>query len=1030
MESCLLHDLESACGEDPFSRKWVLTSSGTLARHIKHRMEKRIEASPSLTLGGLQIVSLSHFATEIHEKVEKKNSAYSLPLNDIILDALIQKIPDSSSLARVKSIDSGFSLLLPTFRDLADAGFGTGNSDFIRDAVREKGVSEREISILDLYFTWVGAVEAQETVWAPLGQQTLSRWIGQASPEEVSSILSSEGGRACELFIHGFYDFTDNNLQLVAGLSRSQSVRLYFPDNRMEKEIHPAFDFSGMVLEDIRARVQMCGGDGQAQLEPPRENLSADYLDRTFPAGQVDEQPDFITFQKASSPRAEAISAALQVRHWVDDQGIDPEDIMVVFTSAGGYLRPAREAFDAFCLPINLVDCPVEMSEKSRKLAVLRNLWKEEAPAEWIFSFLRDNLDFCREFGIDCINFEGELRKVCFGGSSNWVEIRRIAGRETGTRRNLPQLTEAELALIDLIIETWVNKPEFPVSPEQACALLERIALWGGEEKFFKALMDSFRLWCRFQPEFEITESIFSALIFNSSVNEKTGSDVSLPGVKLIPMMRARGLTCKALVLMGLSSGVFPRRAEEDYFLGDTTRAEVARRAGALGHRLPLKSRLTDEMLLLFYLLNTSAEMIHWVVPETDGEGRLVAPTSWIQHFIHQWKETQPRSLDRITPSPIEQARFLKDLDPVEGSCLPPEFAFLLGSGFSGKLFDSEAVPDPWRTILFADETSPEFFGRVSSAAYGQQEEVLRVTSLEKLAKCPYMFFAECLLGIAPLEEQVFPYSVNPMEQGSLLHACLEKLFRNSEAIAPAFRRFLQHPEDVDSVAGEVIKDNPGSRLVPGTMRKALQNRIASTILEYLRYAAENTPEGWVFESLEQRMSKPFPKLPLVSVSGKADRIDRETAKGNLKIIDYKSGYKNDLSKGGKNYSLNLGWKAQAALYGWMAEEHPDDIETGFSYIFLGEQDQKEIPARPYVDGKELLESLRAILEQGTYLPVSNSFMEDLNRPSLEPCRYCRYMSMCRKIDPAQMRIAAALFRKICPDRAKVIAKVAGGDSA
>ncbi len=1034
MESCLLHDLETTCIKEPFSRKWVLTSSGTLARHIQYRLEKKIKAVPSLTLGGVRVVSLSYFAAEMHKKIRKRVSAYGHPINNILLDALVNRLPDQSPLSKLKSIDSGYSLLMPTFRDLADAGIGPKHSEIITEALSEQGVSSRERNILDLYFAWVGAVKALDPGWSPLSHQELAGWLEQASSEEVSSILSAEEGRVCEVFVHGFYDFTDNNLQIIASLCKTQSVRLYFPDNRIGKNPHPAFDFSDSVLQDIKARIQFFGG-WTVQEPEAKQDLSpamppADYLDRTFPEGLAGEQPEFISFQRASSPRAEAISAALQVRNWIDSEGIDPGEIMVVLTSAAGYLRPLREVFDAFCLPVNLVDCPVEMSEDSMTLAVLKNLWKEEAQAEWIFTFLRGNLNFCRELSIDCLHFERELRKVCFGGSSNWLEIRKMAGEEIGTGRDLPQLTEAELALIDLIIETWVNKPVFPISSKQACILLERIALWGGEETLFNELMDSFRLWEKYQPEFGITESLITTLIFDSGLNEKTGSDLSLPGVKLIPMMRARGLTCKALVLMGLSSGVFPRKAQEDYFLGDATRAEVARRAGALGHRLPVKFRLTEEMQLLFYLLNTSAERIHWVVPETDGEGRLVAPTSWIQHFIQQWKGTEQDSLGRITPSPIEQSRFLKEKDPERGSCLPPEFIFLLGSSFSGKLFDSNAVPGLWKKTVLPGDMSPEFFGRVSAAAYGKQEETLGVTSLEKLAKCPYMFFAETVLGIAPLEEQVFPYSVTSMEKGSILHACLEKLFRNSEAILPALHGLLEHQENIEDVAGNVIMGRPGARFIPVILRKALQTQITSILLNYLRYAAENTSEGWVFESLERKLSKPFPKLPLISVRGKADRIDREKVNGNRRIIDYKSGHKNDLSKSGKNYSLNLGWKAQAALYPWMAEEHPNDIKVDFSYIFLEEQDQKEIPALPFINGDELLESLRKILENGRYLPASNRLMEELNCPNLNPCQYCCHMSMCRKIDPAQMVKAVALFRRLCPERVELIGRVAGGDSA
>jgi RecB family exonuclease len=1024
LESCLLHDLETSCARDPFSRKWVLTSSGTLARHIRKRLEEKVAVKPGLTLGGLRIVSISYFASELHKKIWKCHSAYGQPINNILLDALVTRIPDYSPLAKVKSIDSGFSLLMPTFRDLADAGFGPFQSELVMDAVSEEGVSDRERKILELYFFWVEELKSKGIEWSPLCQQELAEWLDQASISDVSSMLSAEGGKPCELFIHGFYDFTDNNLQLAANLSRTQSMRLYFPDNRAGKDPHPAFDFSDSVLQDIRIRVKLSDEADIEDSDDEGEGLQAvpmaDYLDRTFPEGLVDDPPDFITFQKASSPRAEAISAALQVRRWVDELGIDPEEVMVVLTSPGEYLAPAREAFSSFCLPVNLLDCPVAFSEKQMKLSLLYRLWKEDAQAEWIFQFLRDNPGFCEDKGINPDHFESELRKINFGGGSRWREIRELQGLKIKKLRQFPDLAPAELRLAGLIVDTWVDKPEFPISALKAGELLCRISAWTRGEDFFEEVLDSLELWAGFQPDYGITENLFVTMVFNSAYPEKTGSDVSRPGVKLVPMMRARGLTCRAIVFLGLSSGDFPRKAEEDYFLGDSSRVEVSRRAGALGHRLPVKSRLTDEMALLFYLLNTSAERVHWVVPETDSSGRLVTPTSWIQHFVQHWEKNQPEFLGRIAPSPTDQARFLKNLDPQKGFWLPPDLAFLLGSGQAARLFDFPDNPLKRRKISDIGNLKPEFFGLVRDAGCEGQEKVIGVTSLQSLAKCPYMFYAESVLKAAPLEAQVFPYSINPMEKGSLLHSCLERLFQGSREVAAAAREYSVRVEAVRSIVWDILRDSLNFGFLPVTLRKVFSEQLVGIILEYLRFAAGSTPSGRKFESFETRLVKPFPGLEGVVVKGIADRIDRDSSTRKMWIMDYKSGANNDLTGRKKSLVLDLGWMAQASLYQWMVD-NPEEEDVRFHYIFLGEGEKKEVPADPSVRAEELLGSMKRIISEGAFLPVSNSLMEEMGMSSLEPCGYCCYMSMCRRIDPEQMRKGAALFRKICPERAKAL---------
>ncbi len=609
-----------------------------------------------------------------------------------------------------------------------------------------------------------------------------------------------------------------------------------------------------------------------------------------------------------------------------------------------------------------------------------------------------------------------------------------MAGKQPDKHGRLPQLREPELELVDLIINTWVEKPGFPVSPDTAGELVKRISPWLGDEEFFQEAAASFAGMPVINLSSGIPESLFLALVFDSGGIEKTGGDVTLPGVKLIPMMRARGLTCRAMVLMGLSSGVFPRKAEEDYFLGDATRAEVTRRAGDLGHRyrsrLPVKSRLTEEMMLLFYLLNTSAEVIHWVIPETDGEGRLVAPTSWVQSYLQEWGALAPGAPGRIPPGPAEQAQYLMGLDSNKGSCFPPGYAFLLGSDFAKNLFGSGDVPDSWRTHYASGDMGPEFFGVVKSASRLDRKENLRVTRLERLARCPYMFFAEFLLELEALEAQEQPFGLNSMEKGSLLHSCLEKVFRKSEAVIPAIRRFLLKPDEVETIVAAEMRKNPTLRFIPPLFLGAMRAQLTGVILDYLKYAESHDADGWCVEGLEHKFEKPFPRLAGVNVSGTADRIDREKDSGNLRIIDYKSGSKKDVSGRGRNYQVNLGWKAQASLYPWMRGDSEEEFDISFSYIFLGEEDKKEIPVVPRTNAEQLLESLRTILEKGTYVPSGKRVMEDCGFPdSLDPCQYCAYQPMCRKSDPGMMVRACELFKRICRERTEAIRVVSGEKS-
>lgn len=78
-------------------------------------------------------------------------------------------------------------------------------------------------------------------------------------------------------------------------------------------------------------------------------------------------------------------------------------------------------------------------------------------------------------------------------------------------------------------------------------------------------------------------------------------------------------------------------------------------------------------MALLFFLLNTSALSVHWIIPESDETGRTLAPTPWVQRYRQKWtRENADSAFIKIPRGPVQQAFYLLNLDPQRGSLLPP----------------------------------------------------------------------------------------------------------------------------------------------------------------------------------------------------------------------------------------------------------------------------------------------------------------------------------------------------------------------
>ena len=97
-------------------------------------------------------------------------------------------------------------------------------------------------------------------------------------------------------------------------------------------------------------------------------------------------------------------------------------------------------------------------------------------------------------------------------------------------------------------------------------------------------------------------------------------------GVAVLNATAARGQSFRALFILGLNEGVFPRTIREDAFLRDRDRETLER---DLGFKVNPKLAGFDEEKLVFTLLvNAAKERLYCLFQRSDESGRVLAP-SW-----------------------------------------------------------------------------------------------------------------------------------------------------------------------------------------------------------------------------------------------------------------------------------------------------------------------------------------------------------------------------------------------------------------
>jgi len=415
-------------------------------------------------------------------------------------------------------------------------------------------------------------------------------------------------------------------------------------------------------------------------------------------------------------------------------------------------------------------------------------------------------------------------------------------------------------------------------------------------------------------------------------------------GILAAPVLHARGLSFRAVALLGLSEGEFPAAEREDPLLREGDRALLRERG------LPLESRLRGEEVTLFYQAITRArEYLLLCRPYLADDGQTWKPSPYWHHL----RRLVDAPLRRIRPEetlPDEAAspqEFLTAAVQAGISPAPVKGDDPIGRGWQVALAGAEVVQARLaRPPAGPHEGNLSLLAPVLAARYGP-DHVWSSSRLETYAKCPLHFYVAHVLRLEPRTQPREGF--DRLVLGSIYHRVLEVVYR-------------QAPGDPLSVLPEVARkvfavapQEYGFRPTPLWEQ---QQREFLAVLERTIVALEETREG--YEPYAQEL--PFglhghPPLTLqqpvssiqhpatsIQIRGYIDRVDRAPG-GSLRVVDYKAG-----SSRISGRELEEGTRLQLPLYALAVRDalRLGPIADGFywhigsaspSYLRLGRYD-------------------------------------------------------------------------------------------
>ena len=982
LENSLIEEISEYKNTDPLCPLLILVPSDALRRHLKVLLTRE----RNLTFVNLQLLTFHQLAAKLYAEAKGLNPPVLRDdpfLEEVLRQIIRARYPGAAAFSGIEKRAGGCAALWQSLRDLRD---GLVQPEVGLEALRENQFDprtrERTANLLVLLQTLLRFCQEHGI----LDHSTLDKFAIAQAP--ASRFL----GQFARIFYYGFYDLTQIQVDLVHAVGQTFPTTLFFPLLKTQPA-HEGWRFaerfySGYLQgragsEETKNLLLEC--DHPAELpqsfavfdqDPVRQYrfLPVNWHCRIINTFGIDD---------------EISAVAKEILLLTEQDGMAFDQIGVVARTLDSYGAKIKEIFAQHQIPITgsveeqLVQFPL-----TKAAILLMNLAAKDYLRSQVIDLLSSpyfRLDGAAqqasELRPDLWDLATRELAIC-KGMKEWHKIDRYAVEgmklsqiSDDEERRFIEIPAAQLRALATILEGL----------DKVLSRLPARASWADYAASWKQMLGDY---LGIQPEpsrdFNSTEILICKQIIETldqiSSLDAVEADVSLrefsetfqhwlerstivetdknvAGVAVSSTSAARGIKFRALFIVGMNEGVFPRTIREDAFLRDRDREVLER---DLGYKVSQKLAAFDEEKLVFTLLvNSVTDRLYCLYQRSDESGRVLAPSWYLaelkralsgaQHrqFV---EETIPRSaIDKVSCRPFD----------VEESLLPVELAIRLNlSGTDSRSLIAAANLSPnlyeqgLKAIAALDLSTDRlavFDGMIQTPArhwLRLSTHGLSPTALELYGRCPFQYFARQVLGLQTLEMPETVVGPSAAEWGELGHLILKLTYQ--ELIGAGYFANNESYIPVDSVISAAAQkaftkyeaENPiGYPLMWETVRETLTELIREVVGRDLEELASS---GYVPVDLEIGMDDRLPPdwpdpLNTLAIHGRMDRIDIDPKGNRMRVVDYKfkfgakpSPEDNDLSR-----SALRAQRLQPPFYSLLgqAKRRRDGLRDGESQI-------------------------------------------------------------------------------------------------
>lgn len=492
--------------------------------------------------------------------------------------------------------------------------------------------------------------------------------------------------------------------------------------------------------------------------------------------------------------------------------------------------------------------------------------------------------------------------------------------------------------------------------------------------------------------------------------------------VFVAPTDAARGMSFDVVFVPGLAERLFPRKLVEDPLLPDAARARLD--GGWLATQ---ELRGEQERLALRLAVGAAAQRLHLSYPRVDVEqARARVPSFYLLEVLRATEgvlpgfdalaqrtvATSPARLGWPAPEQpddaIDDAEYdlalLAPLVDVDERTAQGAAHYLLGTNVH-LARALRARGRRWKPGWFPPDglVDPDEAGRAALARHQLASRSFSATALQHYAACPYRFFLQALLRLAPREEPAAIEHMDALTRGGLFHDVQYGILTTlrTEGLLPVTAESLPRSLEVADallVARAAEKREELAPAIPRVWDDTIAGMRAD-LHEWLRRGAE-APPRFVPDRFElsfgladrdrafedpASVSDPVPLPNGISLRGSIDLVERDP-RGVLRITDHKTGK----ARASAGLVIGGGEILQPVLYALAAEEllHAD-VEAGRLYYCTADGGYADavvpLDERAREAAGLVASTIGGALGDG-FLPAA---------PRKDACRWCDYRPIC-----------------------------------